>query len=283
LARQSSQAPSQGNVLQDIYSQVLSYPYGIESQSLARFASLLSSDSSKLLPIVQKILQEQASGNSPTQSIVNIAVQDATGGGRNVNDEIALAAQIIAKQSPGTPVRNIESIIIQMALEISRAHGKAISGQTIFELASQIKQNPNGVLTQAIIQLAKQDTHDSGKTGQTTNIIRNVVSKKDRDSEEKTRGADGDTTKACLSGYEMAKDGSNICLKKYDSCPAGSANPDDGCTLEGFQYGPDGYGYYSHGVCENCQKSQAPIPYTIGEMDGSARLNGLLYPPSTQP
>ena len=44
-------------------------------------------------------------------------------------------------------------------------------------------------------------------------------------------------------------------------------NPDDGCTLEGFQYGPDGYGYYSHGICENCRKStpnQLPVaPKTV--------------------
>ncbi|MDW0282629.1 MAG: hypothetical protein QN720_09010, partial [Nitrososphaeraceae archaeon] len=83
-----------------------------------------------------------------------------------MDDEIALAAQIIAKQSPGIPLRNIESIIIQTSLEISKAQGKAITGQTIFEVASQIKQNPNGVLTQAIIQLAKQDIHDNGKTDQ---------------------------------------------------------------------------------------------------------------------
>jgi hypothetical protein len=63
---------------------------------------------------------------------VNIAVQEASGGGKNVNDEIALAAQIIAKQSPGIPVRNIVSIIIQMALEISKAQGKAITGQMEF-------------------------------------------------------------------------------------------------------------------------------------------------------
>jgi hypothetical protein len=85
LARQSSQVPSQGNILQDIYSQVLTYPYGIESQSLARFANLLSSDNSLLLSLVQKIVQEQARGSSPSKSIVNIAVQDATGGGKNVN------------------------------------------------------------------------------------------------------------------------------------------------------------------------------------------------------
>ena len=90
-------------------------------------------------------------------------------------DEIALAAQIIAKQSPGISIQNIESIIIQMALEISKSQGKAITGQTIFEVANQIKQNPNGILTQAIIQLVKQDTHDGGKTGQTVKVIQKVV------------------------------------------------------------------------------------------------------------
>lgn len=79
------------------------------------------------------------------------------------------------KQSPDIPVRNIESIIIQMALEISRAQGKAITGQTIFEVVSQIKHNPNGVLTQAIIQLVIKDTHDNGKTGQTANVIQKVA------------------------------------------------------------------------------------------------------------
>jgi hypothetical protein len=200
LARQSSQAPSHGNVLQDIYSQILTYPYGIESQSLARFASLLSSDTSLLLSIVQKIVQEQASGSSPSQSLVNIAVQDATGGGKNVNEEIALAAQIIAKQASDIPLRNIESIIIQMALEISRAQGKAITGQTIFEIASQIKQNPNGVLTQALLQLAKQDIQDNGKTGQTTDVIKTIiVQSKQNDNAEKdnnigTGEADKDTS-----------------------------------------------------------------------------------------
>jgi hypothetical protein len=187
LTRQSAQVSNQGNALEEIYSQVSTYPYGIVSQSLARFASVLSTDNSILIPTVQKIIQELTSGKSIPQSIVNIAVQDASGGGRNVNDEIALAAQIIAKQSPGLPVRNIESIIIQMALEISRAQGKAITGQTIFEVVSQIKLNPNGVLTHAIIQLAKQDTQDNGKTGQTVKTVKTIVTDtKKSDSPEKT-------------------------------------------------------------------------------------------------
>jgi hypothetical protein len=41
-------------------------------------------------------------------------------------------------------------------------------------------------------------------------------------------------------------------LKKYDECPAGRANPEEGCELEGWQDGPEGYGNYVHGVCETC-------------------------------
>jgi hypothetical protein len=50
---------------------------------------------------------------------------------------------------------------------------------------------------------------------------------------------DEDETKENLIDYE-------------DGCPPGSANPEEGCTLEGYQCGPDGCGYYSHGVCETC-------------------------------
>lgn len=178
LARQSALASTpdkQIEEIQQISSQVSTYPYGVVSQSLAGFANQLAADSTILLPTVEKIIQEKARGKSIPQSIVNIAIQQATGGGKNVNDQITLAAQIIAKQFPGIPVQAIESIIIQMALEISKAQGKAITGQTIFEVANQIKHNPTGVLTQAIIQLAKQDTHDNGKTGQTVNVIKKVV------------------------------------------------------------------------------------------------------------
>jgi hypothetical protein len=52
-------------------------------------------------------------------------------------------------------------------------------------------------------------------------------------------GEDEDQTEENLIGYK-------------DGCPPGSANPEEGCTLEGYQCGPDGCGYYSHGVCETC-------------------------------
>jgi hypothetical protein len=137
LTRQSAQVSNQGNVLEEIYSQVSTYPYGIVSQSLARFARALSTDNSILLPTVQKIIQEITMGKSIPQSIVNIAVQDASGGGKNVNDEIALAAQIISKQSQGIPVRNIESIIIQMALEISKHKEKLLQDRPYLRLLAK--------------------------------------------------------------------------------------------------------------------------------------------------
>ena len=74
LAKLSAQVSTQDNVLEEIYSQISTYPYGIISQSLARFASLLSTDNTILIPAVQKITQEQASGKNVLQSIVNIAV-----------------------------------------------------------------------------------------------------------------------------------------------------------------------------------------------------------------
>jgi hypothetical protein len=136
-----------------------------------------------------------------------------------------------------------------MALQTSKAQGKAITGQTIFEVANEIIRNPNGTLTQAIIQLAKLDTNDGGKIGQTVNVIKRVVSNGGGDSNGDRR----DGGKSCPSGHEKAKDGSGICLKRYDrGCPAGSANPKEGCTLEGYQPGPEGYGIYVHGVCETC-------------------------------
>ena len=60
-----------------------------------------------------------------------------------------------------------------MALQISQAQGRSITGQYIFQLANQIIQYPNGVLAQAILQLVKQD--DGGKSSHTTTIIKNYV------------------------------------------------------------------------------------------------------------
>jgi hypothetical protein len=161
--------------------------------SSSTFANKTSSDSTTLIPTIQKTIQaKKSSGKDVTQSVVDTAVQEASGGGKNVNDLIRQAAQIVSKQAPGVPLQNIESIIIQMALQTSKAQGKAITGQTIFEVANQIIRNPNGILTQAIIQLAKQDTHDGGKTGQTVNVIRRVVSNDGGDSNGDRNGGDNE-------------------------------------------------------------------------------------------
>jgi hypothetical protein len=64
-------------------------------------------------------------------------------------------------------------VIIQIALQIAQAQGKSFTGQSILQLATQITQNPNGVLAQAILQLVLQD--NIGKSSQTTTIIKNVI------------------------------------------------------------------------------------------------------------
>jgi hypothetical protein len=57
-----------------------------------------------------------------------------------------------------------------------QAQGKAISGQTIFEIANQVAKYPNGILAQAIIQLVNNTwLLIMVKTGQTVNIINNVI------------------------------------------------------------------------------------------------------------
>jgi hypothetical protein len=251
LGNQAVESSSREQALKEmteIHSQVSTYPYGVVSQSLAGLAKLLTTDSNILLPVIQSISQEKLDGKSISQSIVDIATQQASGGGKNVIEVLREAAVIISKQVPNVPLDNIESILIQMALQTSEAQGKAITGQTIFEMVNQIIRNPNGVLTQAIVQLANLDTHDLGKTGQTVAVIQKVV----KVGGGSNTNSKGEVAKSCASGYERAKDGSGICLKKYDSCPAGSANPEEGCELNGYQCGSQGCGNYVHGICETC-------------------------------
>jgi uncharacterized membrane protein YgcG len=114
--------------------------------------------------------KEISGSNNLIQSLSNAAVQEASGGSKNVNQVIRQAAQILANRE-GIPVEKVEAVIIQIALQI--AQERAISGQYIFQLANQIVQNPNSVLAQAILKLVNQD--DGGKSSHTTTIIKNYV------------------------------------------------------------------------------------------------------------
>jgi hypothetical protein len=124
------------------------------------------------MQVAQQIIQEKSStGKDVSGSVVTKAVQTATGAtSNNINQVIRQAAQTLANAA-GVPVEYVEAVIIQIALQIAQAQGKAISGQTIFEIANQVAKYPNGVLAQAIIQLVKQYMVDNGKTGQTVQII----------------------------------------------------------------------------------------------------------------
>jgi hypothetical protein len=179
LAKQTAQTASQEQAIKEIRqiaSQVATYPFGTVSLSLAQFAKQVASGSSSVMQVAQQIIQEKSStGKDVSGSVITKAVQTATGAtSNNINQVIRQAAQTLANAA-GVPVQYVEAVIIQIALQVSQAQGKAISGQTIFEIANQIAQNPNGVLAQAIIQLAKQYVADNGRTSQTVQIINNVI------------------------------------------------------------------------------------------------------------
>ena len=128
-------------------------------------------------------------GLNISQTLSNVAVQQASGGSKNVNQVIRHAAQIIANRA-GVPVEKVEAVIIQLALQISQAQGKAITAQFIFQIANQIIQNPNGVLGQAILNLVDQD--DGGKSSHTTTVIKNYVKSSSNSRSDGGGGKDHD-------------------------------------------------------------------------------------------
>jgi hypothetical protein len=138
LAKQTAQTASQGEAIKEIRqisSQVTTYPFGTLSQVLSYFAQQVASGYSNVVQIVQQTIQEKASSisNNITQSLSNVAVQQASGGSKNVNLVIRNAAQILANRA-GVPVEKVEAIIIQIALQFAQAQGRAITGQYIFQL-----------------------------------------------------------------------------------------------------------------------------------------------------
>jgi uncharacterized protein YyaL (SSP411 family) len=95
LAKQTAQTASQEQAIQEIRqisSQITKYPFGTVSQSLAHFAQQVASGNSNVVQIVQETVQEKASswGGSKiiTQTLSNTAVQQASGGSKNVNQVI---------------------------------------------------------------------------------------------------------------------------------------------------------------------------------------------------
>jgi uncharacterized membrane protein YgcG len=225
LAKQTAQTSSQAQAIQEIRqisSDVSAYPFGTLSQVLSYFAQQLASGNSNVVQLVQQTIQDKAStgNNNIVQSLSNTAVQEASGGSKNVNQVIRNAAQILASRA-GVPVEKVEAVIVQIALQVAQAQGKAITGQYIFQIANQIIQDPNGVLAQAILQLVLQD--DGGKTTYTTTIIKNVI--------KISRG--GDHRKPhpkCDSGYHW-DDKLKKCVHD-DPCkndPKATGCPDDPC------------------------------------------------------
>src|SRR5215208_1606279 len=197
LAKQTAQTASKDQAIQEIQqisSQIAKYPFGPLSQVLSHFAQQVASGNSNVVQIVQQTVQQKASSGGSkniTQTLSSTAVQEASGGSKNVNQIIRQAAQILANRA-GVPVEKVEAVIIQIALQIAQTQGKSFTAQSIVQIATQITQNPNGVLAQAILQFVKQD--DGGKTGGTTTIIKQVVKSGGGSSRDGGRSGDGGST-----------------------------------------------------------------------------------------
>src|SRR5215213_905747 len=198
LAKQTAQTASKEKAIEElrqIYSQVTIYPFGTVSQSLSNFAQHLASGDN-VAYIIEQIIQEKARGKNISQSLVNIAVQLVCGGSGNINENVRQAAQIIANQS-GVSVEKVESILVQIALQIFKTQGNVVTAQSICQIASHIAHNPNGIIAQTILQLVKQDTDDGGKSGETIQIIKKVVK-----SSEVNKGGGISSSSSSSSGKE---------------------------------------------------------------------------------
>ena len=184
LAKLTTQTSNQGKTIEDIRqisSEVTKYPFGTVSQSLAQLAQQLSASSggnssTNAIQVAQQITQEKSStGQNISESIITKAVQTATGANpSNIKQLIRNAAQLLANKA-SVPVEKVEAVIIQIALQISKVQGKAMTAQSITQIVNQIGQNPNGVIAQAILKVVKQYADDNGKTGKMVNVIDNMI------------------------------------------------------------------------------------------------------------
>jgi hypothetical protein len=170
--------------MHQISSQVTTYPFGSVSQSLANIAQLASGGN--VAYIMKEIIQEKSSGKSISQSLVNIALQLSCGESTNVNEHLRQAAQIIANQA-GISTEKVESILIQIALQIFHTQGKVVTAQSICQIANQVAHNPNGIIAQTILQLVKQDTHDDGKSSETIFHVKKVFNSKDDNKGDRSK------------------------------------------------------------------------------------------------
>jgi hypothetical protein len=99
-------------------------------------------------------------------------------------------------------------MIIQIALQIAQTQGQAVTGQFIFQIANQITNNPNGIYTQLLLQLLKQDNDDNGKSSHTVKIIKTVIRSDGDDHRNNNGGREGDRNKKLDStpaGYHWKK------------------------------------------------------------------------------
>ncbi len=177
LSIQTAQTSGESKAIEDIRQislQVRTYPHGVVSQSLSQLAQQIANNTSNVSPIIEQISQHKSSGKDVSQAIANVAVQLSNRGLSNINQQISQTAQLIAKQT-GVHPATVESIIRQLSIQTAKIGGPDVASQSVKQIMTELNQNSNGPLTQAIIQLAKLNSNDAGKTGELLKIIKDIV------------------------------------------------------------------------------------------------------------
>jgi hypothetical protein len=156
-------------------------------QSLSKLTQYFANQRTKYnSPVIQQIVNEQKNTNYIPQSIANVAVQVVSMNNTiNTNQLINSIAKSISNQAVNNvSVKNMESVIKQIALQTSKNVTPNLVINSLKEISAQINQSPTGPLAQAIIQLAKLNINNFGKDGQLVKVIKEIArnSNDDRNS-----------------------------------------------------------------------------------------------------
>ena len=82
-------------------------------------------------------------------------------------------AQQVANANPGTTVNHVQQILVQLAKQIAQTSDQSTGIQVIKQIESQVSSFPKGRVSQAVIQIAKQQA--VGNTTLVTQVMQQAA------------------------------------------------------------------------------------------------------------
>jgi predicted transcriptional regulator len=203
---------------------------------------------------------------------------------RTVSDQLIDLVPSTSTQANAFSLANLPVGVYTLDIMIQKGSTKAA-----YEGILVISQQPTIVINETIKQVINQEINQNTRVDTDVKVVFKKKNDKERvclftpshpdckPKDEKcpkgwAMNEDGNcfpAHKKCPEGHaRMDNDETGACIsfnnKDYgDGCPPGSANPEDGCTLEGYHCTENGCGYYSHGSCEQCEPRTGMEPVTL--------------------